>query len=183
MHRLGLKFPDTGQQVRSVDFACLFIGLFVLVAVFYQFRLTTEAINYWNVRVEHLEKQQQPKKIVKRTRSKPRKREISQEIRLEIKEANVVLRQINLPWEALFDAIEHAASQEIALLSLEPNTNNQSLRIGGEAKNMSVLLDFVEAMEREIVFVNAHLLNYKIKQDSPQRPIVFVLTASWIEVS
>jgi hypothetical protein len=57
------------------------------------------------------------------------------------------------------------------------------LRISGEAKNMSELLDFVEALERELTFENVHLLNYKIKQDNPHRPIVFLLTAAWIQAS
>ena len=91
--------------------------------------------------------------------------------------------QINLPWEALFDSIEQAATEEIALLSLQPTVSSRTLRISGEAKNMSELLDFVEALERELTFENVHLLNYKIKQDNPHRPIVFLLTAAWIQVS
>jgi hypothetical protein len=125
-----------------------------------------------------LEKQQQ-QKAAPRARS-ARVREFSQEIRKEIAQANTVLDQINLPWETLFDSIESAATEQIALLSLQPNVANQTLRISGEAKNMSELLDFVEALERELVFENVHLLNYKIKQDNPHRPIIFLLTATWL---
>ena len=110
-------------------------------------------------------------------------REFGQEIRKEITQANTILDQIKLPWEALFDSIEHATTEEIALLSLQPNASNQILRISGEAKSMSELLDFVEALERESIFKNVHLLNYKIRQDNPQRPIIFLLTATWIGVS
>ncbi len=77
-------------------------------------------------------------------------------------------------------SIEHAATDEIALLSLQPNVSSRTLRISGEARNMSELLDFVEALERESVFENVHLINYRIKQDNPHRPIVFLLTAVWI---
>jgi len=48
---------------------------------------------------------------------------------------------------------------------------------------MSELLDFVEALELELTFENVHLLNYKIKQDNPHRPIIFLLTAAWIQTS
>lgn len=48
---------------------------------------------------------------------------------------------------------------------------------------MSELLDFVEALERELVFENVHLLNYKIKQDNPHKPIIFLLTTAWIGIS
>jgi hypothetical protein len=182
MPRLRLKFPDHGQSVPRIDFTVLLIGLLVLAGVLLQFRQITEEMNYWTNRVERLEKQQQ-QKTVPRTRGTPRVKEFSQEIRKEIIQANAILDQINLPWEALFDSIEQAATEEIALLSLQPTVPNRTLRISGEAKNMSELLDFVEALERELTFENVHLLNYKIKQDNPHRPIVFLLTAAWIQVS
>ena len=128
------------------------------------------------------EKQQQ-QKAAPRTRSSPRIREFGQEIRKEISKANAILDQINLPWESLFDSIEHAATEDIALVSLQPNVSSRALRISGEAKNMSELLDFVEALEREPIFENVHLLNYKIKQDNPHRPIIFLLTEVWISAS
>ncbi|MCG7756665.1 MAG: PilN domain-containing protein [Nitrosomonas sp.] len=182
MPRLRLKFPDRGQSVPHIDFSMLLIGLLVLAGVLLQFRQVTEEVNHWTNRVERLEKQQQ-QKAVPRTRSTPRIKEFSQEIRKEITQANAILDQINLPWETLFDAIEHAATEEIALLSLQPNVASRTLRLSGEAKSMSELLDFVEALERELVFENVHLLNYKVKQDNPHRPIIFLLTAAWMQVS
>lgn len=182
MPRLRLKFPDRGQSVPHIDFSILLIGLLVLAGVLLQFRQVTEEVNHWTNRVERLEKQQQ-QKAAPRTRSTPRIKEFSQEIRKEITQANAILDQINLPWETLFDAIEHAATEEIALLSLQPNVASRTLRLSGEAKTMSELLDFVEALERELIFENVHLLNYKVKQDNPHRPIIFLLTAAWMQVS
>ncbi|MXS82201.1 PilN domain-containing protein [Nitrosomonas oligotropha] len=182
MPRLRLKFPDRGQSVPHIDFSILLIGLLVLAGVLLQFRQVTEEVNHWTNRVERLEKHQQ-QKAAPRTRSTPRIKEFSQEIRKEITQANAILDQINLPWETLFDAIEHAATDEIALLSLQPNVASRTLRLSGEAKSMSELLDFVEALERELVFENVHLLNYKVKQDNPHRPIIFLLTAVWMQVS
>ena len=182
MPRLRLKFPDRGQSVPHIDFSILLIGLLVLAVVLLQFRQVTEEVNHWTNRVERLEKQQQ-QKAAPRTRSSPRIKEFSQEIRKEITQANAILDQINLPWETLFDAIEHAATEEIALLSLQPNVASRTLRLSGEAKSMAELLDFVEALERELVFENVHLLNYKVKQDNPHRPIIFLLTAAWMQVS
>lgn len=182
MRSLRLKFPDTGQQVRSVDLVCFFFGLVIFVGVLYQFKVTAEAINYWNLHIEHIEKKQNHKKK-QRLQSNPQDQDISQEIRKEIKNANVILERINFPWEALFDSIENAASKDIALLSLLPNVSKQSLRIGGEARNMSVLLDFVKAMEHETIFVNTHLLHYKTKKGSSQQPVFFQITTSWSEVS
>lgn len=178
MSRLKLTFPYAGQNVRSIDIALLCIGLIVLFVVFYQFKKTSEETNFWSVRVEKLE-QQQPQPVTTRSRAISRTRDFDQEISKELTKANIILDQINLPWEALFDSIEHIVSEDIALLSLQPNVTNRTLRIRGEARNMAVLLDFIEAMEREVIFEKAHLVNYKIKQDNPYRPVDFLLTTLW----
>lgn len=182
MRRLRLKFPYPGQQSQVVDYALLAIGLLALACMLYLIKQSTENINYWEARVERLEKQHQPS-LSPRQRTSHRGRDasqqISQEIRQEIKKASEIMGQLNLPWESFFNAIEFAANKEVALLSLQPNVANQNIRINGEAKNIDVLLDFVEALERENVFEEAHLLNYKIKQDSPQRPFIFLITATW----
>jgi hypothetical protein len=181
MSRMKLGFPYSGQNVRSIDISLLLIGLIVLLATFYQFKRISEESSYWSVRVEKLEKEQ-PRTTATttaRARTASRSRDTGQEISKDLEKANVILQQINLPWESLFDSIEHITTEDIALLSLQPNVTNRTLRIRGEARNMAVLLDFVEAMEREVIFEKAHLVNYKIKQDSPYRPIDFLLTAVW----
>ncbi|HSG30063.1 MAG TPA: PilN domain-containing protein [Thermodesulfobacteriota bacterium] len=178
MRSLRLRFPDTGQQARSADLLFLFIGLIVFLGVLYQFKATTEAANYWNLHIEHIEKKQNPNKT-DQIRPNSQNREISLEIRKEIKNANVILGRINFPWETLFNSIENAVSKDIALLSLLPNVSKKSLRITGEARNMSELLAFIEALEQESIFVNAHLLNYKIKKSSPHQPITFQVITSW----
>ena len=182
MRRLKLHFPDSGQQDQRTEWIVLLAGILLLSFVFFQFKQVSEEVNYWNVRVERLEQQQKPK-VTHRTRasSRNREREIGQEIRKEIVKANAILGQINLPWEGLFNSVEQAIGEDVALLTLQPNVGSQSLRIGGEARNMSVLLDFVEALEREAIFKNVHLLNYKVRQDSPHRQINFLLSATWIE--
>jgi len=186
MRRLRLKFPYPGQQSQITDYSLLALGLLALVSVLYLLKLSTENINYWETRVERLEKQQQPN-ISSRHRTSHRRRDpsqqISQEIRQEIKKASEIMGQLNLPWESFFNAIEFAASKEVALLSLQPNVANQNIRVNGEARDITVLLDFVEALERENVFEKAHLLNYKIQQDNPQRPIIFLITATWNQIS
>lgn len=96
MSRLRLRFPYQQQSVPQIDFAILFIGLLILAGVLLQFRQITEEVNYWNNRVERLEKQQQ-QKAAPRIRSTPRIREFSQEIRKEITQANAILDQINFP--------------------------------------------------------------------------------------
>ncbi len=188
MRYLKLKFPYPGQQSLAIDYTLLALGLLILVAVFYTFKSSTEKVQYWEARVERLEQQQQRNQPVRRPsprrhRSREAGQDIRQEIRREINQANEVMLQINLSWEALFNAIEFASDKEVALLSLQPSVADSSLRISGEARNMQGLLDFVEALERESIFENAHLLNYKVNLNSPQKPIIFLITTLWIQPS
>ncbi len=180
MPRLRLRFPYREQSAPQLDVLLLLLGLSIVAAVYLQFRHFAEETNFWSNRVERMERQQQ-QKTAPRARATSRIREFGQEIQKEIAQANAVLDQLNLPWEALFDSIEQAATEDIALLSLQPNVSNRTMRLSGEAKSMAELLDFVEALERELVFENVHLLNYKIKQENPHRPIIFLLNAVWIQ--
>lgn len=182
MRRLNLRFPYVGQQSQVIDTALLVIGLLSLAGVLYQFTSTMEKVDYWEARVAQLEKQRQHD-VPPRRSSAPNRQGVSQDISQEIKLASEIIDQINLPWEALFNALESVSNKEVALLSLQPNVANSTIRISGEAKDMSALLNFVEAVEREKVFENAHLLNYKMKLNSPQRPVAFFFTATWIKAS
>lgn len=182
MSRLRLRFPYREQSAPLLDAILLLLGVLAVAAVYWQFRHTAEEASVWSNRVERMEKQQQ-QKTAPRLRATSRIREFGQEIQKEIAQANTVLDQLNLPWEALFDSIEMAATEDIALLSLQPNVINRTLRLSGEAKSMAELLDFVEALERESALENVHLLNYKIKQDDPHRPIIFLLNAVWIQAA
>ncbi len=183
MRRLKLQFPYIGQHSQAVDVGLLLIGLLTLVMVSYQFTTSATEVDYWETRVARIEQQQQQREATPRRSSRQNQRNITQEIRQEIQKASVVIDEMNLPWESFFDAIEFASHEEVAILSLQPSIANNNMRISGEAKDMSVLLLFVEALERELVFENAHLLNYKIKLDDPHKPVVFLLTASWKHVS
>lgn len=184
MRRLKLQFPYIGQHSRAIDYSLLLTGLLASAAVFYQYTSSTHEVNYWETRVARIEQQHKQREVVAPRQSvrQGRQRDISQEIRQEIKKASAVIDQMNLPWESFFDAIEFASHKDVALLSLQPSVANRNIRIGGEAKDMSVLLYFIEALEREVIFEHAHLLNYKIKLDNPHRPVVFLLTASWAPV-
>lgn len=177
MRNLKLKFPYVQQQARNIDYILLGLGLFIFVACFYQLKLIMEEISHWEARIDRLEQQQQHRKTPRTPIAR-----ITQETQKELKQANEVLQQINLPWEALFDSLEYAVSKEIALLSVQPNVASRTIRINGEARNLAALTDFVEAIEREEVLKNAYLLNYKVKNENPYRPIAFSLTATWIDL-
>jgi hypothetical protein len=179
MRSLNLKFPDGGQEARIAGYVMLAAGMLALASVLYQYQGATDEVAYWDSRIASMDRQTGRKTTPLVSAAPGGGREIKQEIR----RANAVLNEIDLPWGALFDSVEYATSPEVALLSFQPDAAGRTMRMGGEAKSMSALLDFVSALEREPVLKDAYLLKYEIKQDDPQRPIIFSVIASWIEAS
>jgi len=98
---------------------------------------------------------------------------------LEAQYANQVLRQLSLPWNALFQALEDSAGQNVALLSLEPDAQKGTVRIRGEAKNLGAALHFVKQLGTSGVFASVFLQNHEVQQQDPQKPVRFTLVAGW----
>lgn len=98
---------------------------------------------------------------------------------LEVKRANEVLRQLNLPWEGLFRAVELSGGKDVALLALEPDTEKHSVKISGEAKNMAILLDYIKQLEQREVFGAVYLQSHQILLQDPDKPVRFALLADW----
>lgn len=178
MRSLNLRFPDSGQEARSAGYLILGLGMLALAAVLYQYQGATDEVTYWDLRIASMDPQ-----TGRKTKPRVSPAQGGREIKQEIRRANTVLSEIDLPWGALFDSVEYATSPEVALLAFQPDAAGRTMRMGGEAKSMSALVDFVSALEREPVLKDAYLLKYEIKQDDPQRPIIFSVMASWIEAS
>jgi hypothetical protein len=71
------------------------------------------------------------------------------------------------------------SADESSLLAIRPNAAGKSVQISGEARDMKAALAFVEALRREPLD-NAALLSHQLKQNDPQRPIIFEISATWL---
>jgi Tfp pilus assembly protein PilN len=98
---------------------------------------------------------------------------------LEVQQANQVLRQLSLPWNALFNAVEASAGNDVALLALEPDAQKGTVRISGEAKRLDAVLGFVKHLGTHGVFTRVFLQNHQVQEQDPQRPVRFTLQAVW----
>ncbi|WP_256214858.1 PilN domain-containing protein [Nitrosomonas eutropha] len=177
MRSLKLNFPYHGQRFPVVGYILLLLGVALLLSAVYQLKQTMSKITYWEAREVRITQQQkhtrQPRTPIAR---------INKATQQELKQVNDILRQLNFPWEALFDSLELAASKEVALLSLQPNVSGRAIRISGEARNLAGLVEYVQALEQEPVFRNTYLASYKTRQDDPYHPIVFSIMATWYEL-
>lgn len=97
-------------------------------------------------------------------------------------EESKALRQaigaIRVDWTALGRHVEQAASADVALLAIRPAVAGRSLQISGEARHMAAALAFVEAL-RAPPLTDVVLLSHQVRQNDPQHPIVFEISATW----
>lgn len=105
----------------------------------------------------------------------------SLEAQQEVRVANAVLRQMAVPWDALFREIETHTDDAVALLSVQPDLQNRVVRIAGEAKNLQVLVAYIRRLGAAQALSNIYLTNHEVRTQDPQRPVAFSLVAVWSE--
>lgn len=92
---------------------------------------------------------------------------------------NAAVRQMNLPWRALHDAVQSATPAGIALLALEPDAKTRTLRITAEAKNSDDMIGYIELLKQQDWFGSVDLVRHEIEEQDPNRPIRFQIDAGW----
>ena len=103
------------------------------------------------------------------------------EDRREIREANLVVQEMTVPWDRLFQGLESAEDDEVALLALEPDAGKRTVRISGEAKHLKAMLEYSRRLERTGTLGDVVLLGHEIRTEDAQRPVAFSLSAAWKE--
>lgn len=98
---------------------------------------------------------------------------------LEVRQANQVLRELDVPWDALFLAVEAAGDKDVTLLSMEPDVEKQEAKIVGEAKNMTAVLNYLRQLGKQPVLHDINLQHHQIEQQDPEKPVRFTLLARW----
>jgi hypothetical protein len=103
-------------------------------------------------------------------------RPLSQE---EFSAAQDTILRLSMPWDNVFRALEAARSDDVALLSIEPDAGSGSLGITGEARNYPATLTYVAWLSHEKTLKNVRLAKHEIVQNEARRPVLFTLSADW----
>ena len=97
----------------------------------------------------------------------------------ELKNAREILLQLALPWGELFASAESADMPDVALLSIESDTDKRRVKISGEAKNLESMLEYVRYLEARPSLADVYLESHELQKKDPQQPVRFVLSAEW----
>lgn len=97
----------------------------------------------------------------------------------KIKQIEQVVNALATPWDPLFLAIEQSDNKDIALLGLEPNSQKQQVIVTGEAKNLQVVLDFIQQLEQQPALAHVYLQKHSIDEADISKPVRFTVFAKW----
>lgn len=179
MRALHLDYQRVYRPVPWLGLCVLLVALLALAGLGWHYLSLSEQIRAWESQVAHIERQAQHRTLLTR----PLTEQASRAQRLEVEQANQVLRQLSQSWGALFEAVDTSGEQGIALLSLEPDPKKGTVQISGEARDFKALLAYAKQLSTREVFGHVMLQSHQIKQDDPQKPVRFSLLVDWKEAT
>lgn len=103
----------------------------------------------------------------------------AEQLKLRIRLANQVVQKRSVPWDALFRDIEAASDKDVAVLSIQPDTDGRVLRITGEARNPAALAGYISRLEQRPSLARVYLAEHESRLERGQPLLRFGLNATW----
>lgn len=172
MRPLSLDFQRARVSSTKTGLLLLLIGLAAAGAVGYKFRVVDVELTGAEERTGHLERLVQRHGAPKQSKATP-------ELKYEVQQANEVLHQLSMPWEGLFKTLETSDNDRVALLAIQPDVRKRIVKLNGEAKDFTALLDYLKQLEQDKALTDIVLLNHEIHEQDPERPVRFAVSAAW----
>lgn len=94
---------------------------------------------------------------------------------------NAAVARLNLPWEALLDAIEAATPSQIALLSITPEPGRALIRIEAECSGSKDMIDYLTSLEHQPLFGPVTLVRHELTKDGTDAMLRFDVDVQWRE--
>lgn len=90
---------------------------------------------------------------------------------------NRIARQLNTPWPALLDALESGTPDHVALVSIEPDARQSSVRIQAEAKQLDALLEYAQQLAAAPLFQHVSLAKHETNEQDSNKPVRLTIDA------
>ena len=97
-------------------------------------------------------------------------------------EAGRIAQELGTPWTALLAELEAASgdsTNQVAVLSIEPDHAKRLVHITGESRDLPTALAYVQRLQQSTLLRYPMLDSHDVKSDDPQRPVRFALSAEW----
>jgi Tfp pilus assembly protein PilN len=97
----------------------------------------------------------------------------------EVAEVRESVQRLSMPWDSLFVALESAASENVTLSAIEPDTRSGTVTIQGDGKDYLAALTYVLNLSRTEGLERVQLLRHEQKANDPKGPVTFAVSAAW----
>lgn len=175
MKSLSLDFERSRSQAAELARAALLVTGLAVLAV-----STVVCVERWGALAAMRERAEDLRLMARRSAGALRARpEDTQEVEAEVRRANALLEQINLPWLDLLDTIESTRGDTVALLSIQPDARRHTVRIAAEAKSLGEALEYVRRLGAHPRLSGVYLVSHEIVQQDAQKPVRVQLLAGW----
>ena len=108
---------------------------------------------------------------------RPARAERRERVEEEVKSAEAVLHQLALPWSAIIETVEDAATPDVAVLQMQPDAQQRLLRLGAEARTRQAMLEYLRRLAAAKSLADVHVVSHQVQMEDPQRPIQFTVQA------
>jgi Tfp pilus assembly protein PilN len=95
------------------------------------------------------------------------------------KRAAKVAQELAAPWAGVFDILDSAVEQPIALLSLDIDSGRHEMVLTGEARNYAAMLDYYSYLQRQKRLGGVELQLHQVNRQDRDNPVRFRMTAHW----
>ncbi|WP_428718914.1 PilN domain-containing protein [Undibacterium curvum] len=95
----------------------------------------------------------------------------------KIRVVNQIVKQLNFPWSGLLNKLEKLTPMDIALLSIEPDSKKEAVRIEAEAKNYNAMLSYLAALNADGEFNDVVLIRHVVNEQESNKPLRFQFEA------
>lgn len=92
---------------------------------------------------------------------------------------NEAILLLNTPWEKLFDVLEKRLTEDVALLSVNPDNTHRQLSIVAETRTPAAMTHFVGSLLEDEFLNDAMLQRHRIEEGTAGRPYRFTVEARW----
>jgi Fimbrial assembly protein (PilN) len=171
MRRLELDFQRLPRPSRIVQAVLLAIALAFAADVGRSYLQARKDVESLRERLTHAARPESERPLIKVVAQPVTEQELDL--------ARETIRRLSTPWEALFKSLEAARIERVTITSVEPDPVARTVSIEGEARDYLSALSYVANLRQQRALKRVLLVHHETGGQSAQRPLRFVISASW----
>ena len=174
MRRLNINFGRSPRYRLRLNFLsmCLLTFLFVVSFIYYKHALNAAALAL-------AQKQSDSASSARRVYPSMTDSKKTEALASQRQTAQLIIERLSIPWVTLLDALEHASSENVALLRVDPDATRREIRITMETDRISRAVSYAHALETTGVLTGLFVASQREETAGTMWPLQVVIAGTW----